>query len=186
MLLVIGILGYSIYMNNQRLSVNPDSYKPLLNLIAKAESNDNYNAYFGNAGNTSIDFTSMSIADVMNWQQAYVAKGNPSSAVGKYQIISPTLAGLVTELNIDKATKFDPATQDRLAVALIERRGSVSYINRDINREEFAANLAKEWASLPKVTGDNPESSYYAGDGLNESRVKTKSVLRSIDQITAQ
>lgn len=186
LLLVIGVLGYSIYMNNHRLAVNPKSYKPLLSLIAKAESNDNYNAYFGNASNTRIDFTSMSISDVMKWQQQHVAAGNPSSAVGKYQIISPTLTGLVEQLGIDATANFDSTTQDKLAIALLERRGSVDFINQDISREEFAANLAKEWASLPKVVGDSPENSYYAGDGLNKSRVNVKSVLKSIDQISAE
>lgn len=186
LLLSVAILGYASYMENQKLSVNPASYKPLLNLIAKAESNGNYNAYFGNASNTEIDFTAMSIAEVMNWQTSYVQQGSPSSAVGKYQIISPTLAGLVDELAIDTTQPFDEPTQDKLAMTLLERRGSISYVNRELDREQFAANLAKEWAALPKVLGDHPDQSYYAGDGLNKSSVKVDEVLKAIDPISAK
>ena len=40
-----------------------------------------------------------------------------------------------------------------------------------LRREEFAHNLSKEWAALPKAVGKNPEQSYYAGDGLNKARL---------------
>ncbi len=177
--------AYAGYMGNQRLSVNPKSYTPLLNLIGKGESNGNYNAYYGNPRNTEIKFTDMSISAVMRWQKEYVATGSPSSAVGRYQIISGTLQGLVTQLNLDMNQKFDEQTQDAMAIALLERRGSIEYVNQELSKEDFAANLAKEWAALPKVIGENPEQSYYANDGLNKSRIESRAVLRAIEPITA-
>lgn len=179
----VGLIMYSGYMSNKRMTVDPSTYEPLLRLIAKAESNDNYNAYFGNPGNHEIDFTSMSIAEVLDWQASYVSQGAASSAVGRYQIINTTLEGLVTELDLDMSSKFDEAMQDRMAIALLERRGSVDYVNNELTREEFAANLSKEWAALPKVIGDNPSDSYYAGDGLNRSRVRVGEILAVIDLI---
>ncbi|MES2876505.1 MAG: transglycosylase SLT domain-containing protein [Patescibacteria group bacterium] len=173
-------------MGNERLSANPESYKPLLNLIARVESSGNYNAHYGNSRNDSVKFTDMSISEVMQWQKDYVAQGSPSSAVGRYQIINTTLDGLVRELNIEPAQKFDPPTQDKMAIALLERRGAEQYVNKELGREEFAANLAKEWAALPKVVGDNPEQSYYAGDGLNKSHVEPKEVLSAIEPIEAK
>lgn len=113
----------------------------------------------------------MSIAEVLAWQERYVAEGSASSAVGKYQIIRATLNGLVAQLKLDPATMFDAALQDRLAITLLERRGSVDFIEQKISREQFAANLAKEWAALPRVIGDNPHESYYAEDGLNKARI---------------
>lgn len=186
LLLVILVLGYTSYISNQRLSVNPASYASLLDLIARAESSDNYNAYFGNAKNSNIDFTSMTIAEVMKWQKEYLNQGSPSDAVGRYQIISPTLIGLVDQLGIDLSQTFNEGTQDKLAMALIERRGAKDYVNNQINREEFAANLAREWAGLPRVFGDQPEKSYYAGDGLNKSNVSVKRVLEAIEPISAK
>lgn len=182
-LLLAGIFTYAGYMTNQRAAVNPESYKPLLNLIANAESSGNYNAYFGNSRNAEIKFTEMSVADVRKWQEDYVAQGSPSSAVGRYQIISNTLDGLVNELGIEPTQKFDESTQDAMAIALLERRGSVEYVNEELSQEQFAANLAKEWAALPKVVGDNPDQSYYAGDGLNKSRVSPDTVLKAIEPI---
>lgn len=183
-LLLLLITGCIVIMNQDRqLSVIPDSYKPLLDLIADVESRDNYNAYFGNAHNSSVDFTKMTIADVMEWQKQQVAHGSPSSAVGRYQIIDTTLAGLVENMKLDPNQLFDEATQDRMAIALLERRGSVSYVNNEMSRDDFAANLAMEWASLPKVTGENPESSYYAGDGLNRSLIDKERVLSAIGSI---
>ena len=181
--LAVGLLVYSGIMISQRPPVDPTAYAPLLNLIGQAESNDNYNAYFGSPANTTTDFTAMPIRDVLAWQAEYVRQGSPSSAVGRYQIINTTLEGLIRELKLDPNEKFDQTMQDRLAVALLERRGASAYLNDEISREEFAANLAKEWAALPKVLGDNAEDSYYASDGLNRSRVKVGEVLAVIQRI---
>lgn len=152
----------------------------LLNTIAKVESRSNYNAYFGNANNTSIQFTSMSVGEVLAWQEQFVEEGNPSSAVGRYQFIDSTLRGLVRELRVDESALFDPALQDRLAVALLERRGIRDYVDNKISREEFAHNLSKEWAALPKSVGENPERSYYAGDGLNKAQLSVGEMFASI------
>lgn len=177
---------YASYMDNRRDTVNPATYTSLLQLIARAESNDNYNAYFGNPGNTSIDFTKMPIEEVMTWQTNYVQQGNFSSAVGRYQIINTTLAGLVRQLGIDTKQKFDQATQDKMAIALLERRGAEAYVNDELTRDQFAANLAKEWAALPKVVGENPSDSYYASDGLNKSRVKVDEIMKAIQPIRSR
>lgn len=183
---VIGLTVYADHLSKMNSSINPAAYKPLLDLIARVESSDNYNAYFGNAKNTKINFTSMTVDEVLQWQKEYVKKGSPSSAVGRYQIIDTTLSGLVERLDINTKQKFDKPMQDRLAVALLERRGAASYVKEKITREEFAANLAKEWAALPKVTGNNPNESYYAGDGLNKSRVDVKEVLTTIEKVDVQ
>lgn len=167
---------YNIYMAHNRDNTN---YTPLLDTIAKGESKGNYNAHYGNAGNTSVRFTNMTIAEVLQWQSDFIDQGHKSSAVGKYQIVRPTLRGLVAQLKIDpNKTRFDEKTQDRLAVALLERRGAHEYMNGKMTREEFAANLAKEWAALPKATGSNPTQGYYDGDGLNKVQI-------SIDEMYA-
>lgn len=106
--------------------------------------------------------------------------------MGRYQIISPTLSGLVQQLELNPKQPYDQTTQDKLAVALLERRGAESYINQELTREEFAANLAKEWAALPRVLGGNPNSSYYAGDGLNQAHVKVDEIIQAIDAIKPQ
>lgn len=170
----------------KRLTVDKSTYAPLLQLIGRAESSGNYNAYFGHGGNKKVKFTEMSIADVQKWQARYVQQGSASSAVGKYQFLDSTLAGLVGRLNIDPNEKFSAAMQDRLAIALIERRGAEAYVNGELTPEQFAHNLSKEWAGLPRTIGKNPTRSYYAGDGLNKSRVSVNSVLKAIKPISPQ
>lgn len=180
-------LTYTIVSHmNRQLTVDPATCTPLLELIAQAESKGNYNAYFGNAGNQAVRFTEMSVAEVMQWQEEFIANGSPSSAVGRYQIISTTLAGLVQQLGIDTAQRFDEQLQDTLALALLERRGAIGYVNGDITKEQFAAELAKEWAGLPRVIGDAPEQSYYAGDGLNEALVGVDEVLAAVGVVEAK
>ena len=73
--------------------------------------------------------------------------------------------------------------QDKLAVALLERRGSKKYVNKELTPHEFAANLAKEWAALPKVIGDKPDESFYASDGLNKSHVSVAEIIQAIEPI---
>lgn len=184
MLYVLGTLsllvlvGYAI-MQSQTV-INRAAYTPLLNVIAEGESRGNYNAYFGNATNHKIRFTEMTVAEVLTWQERYVADGNPSSAVGRYQFIQPTLEGLIAELDIPPQEVFDPSLQDSLAIALIERRGAVDFVKGKITAEQFAHNLSQEWAALPRVIGDSPEASYYAGDGLNHSRISIDKIMRAV------
>jgi muramidase (phage lysozyme) len=180
------LLSYAWYMNTKRLSVDPTSYTPLMSMIGTIESNDNYNAYFGNPRNLEIKFTDMTMDEVMRWQTSFIADGNASSAVGRYQIINTTLSGLVRELNIDTTEKFNQRMQDRMAIALFERRGSTAFINKEMTAEEFAASLAKEWAALPKVIGNNPDSSYYAHDGLNKSRTSPDKIIATVNKLSAK
>lgn len=188
---VVGVLcilcaGLFVTMIKQTIYIDPRAYAPLLQVVADGESNGNYNAYFGNAQNNEVRFTDMSIDEVLQWQQAYVQSGSPSSAVGRYQIIRPTLESLVGELDIERSQKFDVAMQDKMAIALMERRGATAYIGGDISREDFAANIAKEWAALPKVKGDQPQQSYYAGDGINKAHISIPQVLQAVDDFKAK
>ena len=180
-LLAVFVIGSgTLFRQHMAVDIDPAKYSPLLNTIAKGESNGNYNAYYGNASNTTIRFTEMTVAEVQKWQEDYIRQGSASSAVGKYQIINTTLAGLIRQMNIDPAAKFDEALQDRMAVALLERRGAKDYVEKKLSREQFAANLAQEWAALPKAVGPNPEQSYYAGDGLNKVRISLEEIYTAL------
>lgn len=158
----------------EKLSHLADTGNPLLELIGQHESGGNYNVAYGGR---SVDFTNMSINEVMEWQRDYVNSGSPSSAAGKYQIINKTLKGLVNEMDLTGEEKFDAGMQDRMAVHLMERRGLSEYLSGEMSEEKFMLNLSKEWASLPK---DASGWSYYAGDGLNKAGVGAPSVIAAI------
>lgn len=184
-ILIMGIVTYAGYMNTPHGAIKPAAYRPLLQLIGRAESNDNYNAYYGNPANSRVVFTDMSIAEVLEWQHAFVRQGSPSSAVGRYQFINTTLESLVQQLGIDKQQKFDPAMQDTLAITLLEQQGTANYARGILSERQLATNLSKVWAALPACTGSNPAASYYSGDGLNVSRVGVDELLSAIRHIEA-
>jgi conjugal transfer mating pair stabilization protein TraG len=178
LLLLVVLVGMMQY----KTPIPQTAYSPLLDMIATAESRGNYNAHFGNADNQTVRFTDMTINDVLQWQKEFVQAGNPSSAVGRYQFIEPTLKGLVSELQLNPNTRFDETTQNKLAIALLERRGSIDFVDGKVSEADFAHNLSKEWAALPKVIGDAPEASYYDGDGFNKSLVDSKTSLAAVEQ----
>lgn len=60
-------------------------------------------------------------------------------------------------------------------------------MNGEISREQFANNLANEWASLPLVTGPNMGRSRYAGDSAgNRALTKVQEFLDVLDQVKAK
>lgn len=179
--LSVAVAAIALYTSTMTSPINPQAYAPILETVAKGESNGNYNAYFGRPANTSLKLTDMTIAEALQWQDEYIKAGNPSNAVGRYQIIQPTLEGLVKEMNIQPTEKFDETLQDKMAITLIERRGAQDFVDQKLSTEEFAANLAKEWAALPKVVGTNPHNSYYAGDGLNKSNIPIDTILNALN-----
>ncbi len=162
-------------------SSNPlvNRVKPLLDVIADAESNGNYNAHFGVVNNSNPEFTSKSIDDVLEWQAKFVAGGSPSSAVGRYQIIKNTLIGLKSSLGLSGSEKYDPSTQDKMAVKLLQGRGLDGFLSGSKNEDDFLNDIAKEWAGLPTTSG----LSHYAGDGLNGATVSVGAVRTALQAI---
>lgn len=124
----------------------------------------------------------MTLDEVLAFQDDMVRGGSPSSAVGRYQFLRKTLRGLKEDMGLSGSEKFTPELQDRLASALVERRGGKKFVEGKITREEFLKNLSMEWASLPK---DSSGLSYYAGDGLNKALTSPSEAMQAIDSLIA-
>ncbi|MDP7142051.1 MAG: hypothetical protein QF692_09810 [Alphaproteobacteria bacterium] len=146
----------------------------LLDLISEHESGGSYTIIYGGR---HVDLTEMTVDEVLRFQEATVASGSPSSAVGRYQIIHKTLDGLKDEMGLRGDEPFDEAMQDRMATVLLNRRGYDDYLSGEIGDAEFMRNLSQEWASLPKDMGGR---SYYAGDGLNKALTSPEAVLAAM------
>ncbi len=142
--------------------------KPLLDLIAKAESQGSYDAHYGETNNTNPRFTQMSVDQVLAWQKDFVRSGKPSSAVGRYQIIRGTLKDLKAKMRLNGTETYDATLQDKMALALLNRRGLEGYLLRTITVDAFIDEIAKEWAGLPNTSG----KSHYDGDGQNSAQIK--------------
>lgn len=164
--------------------------RALLDAIGKVEAGERgYNAMYLPAerklGKRAL--TVLRVVEVQSLQNRMV-KVSASSAIGRYQFIRATLAGLVKEMGLSGKERFDEDLQDRLAERLLQRRGLTRFIAGNLSREAFANNLAMEWASLPVVTpinGKDVGESYYAGDGLNYALMKPGTILAALDALKA-
>lgn len=161
----------------------------LLNVIGRAEAPGGYDTvYHGSVIQPPRPITSMTVGEVLQWQDESVRAGSASSAAGRYQIIRGTLRDLVAMGAVSRGEKFDKGAQDRAARALLERRGLSDYRAGRISREAFAQNLAQEWAGLPVAIKDRRGrsargQSYYAGDGLNAATVPLEDVLGALEVV---
>jgi muramidase (phage lysozyme) len=156
--------------------------KPLLDFIAKPESGGDYNVVWGRikpADRPKRPLISMTIAEVLAWQESIDARYQ-SEAAGRYQIMEDTLRPLPAAAGLKMYDLFNEANQDALATVLLRRRGLDKFIAGQISAEEFANSLAREWASLPVVTGPKAGRSFYAGDGLNKSHVSVEEFLAAV------
>lgn len=159
--------------------------RPLLDFIGRFESRGNYNIVWGRIKaqhQPPKPLVFMTIGEVLAWQDR-IDPLYMSEAAGKYQILEDTLRGLYRSAGLSLDDKFHEATQDRLGVTLLRRRGLDAYLAGTMSREKFANSLAKEWASLPVVTGEKRGKSYYGGDGLNKAHASVSDFLAVLDEI---
>lgn len=180
--------------------MNP-RYEPLLRLIRDHESEgaarkqkiSAYDVVWGGIKpqhRPSKPLRSMTVGEVLLWQDS-IDSLYMSEAAGAYQIMEDTLRSLVTKGKVKLSEKFDEATQDRLAIELLEHRGLTSFMTGKISDEMFAQNVSMEWASLPCVIKDKrgrpaTGQSYYAGDGLNKSSTSIAKFLSCLASMKAK
>lgn len=158
----------------------------LLDMIGRHESRGDYNVVYGGSKiQPPRPITTMTVGEVMAYQQRSIDAGSASSAVGKYQTLRRTLGDAVSAGVVSLDEPYDPGAQDRVGMYLLNRRGLQDYQSGRISEATFAQNLSKEWASLPAFTRDRQGrsatgQSYYAGDGLNRALTTKEAVLASI------
>ena len=146
----------------------------ILEVIKKYESGNDYSVVYGGG---KIPLTKMTIGDVLDMQDGLEKAGVASTAAGAYQIINDTLSDLIKLDQFDRGMMFNQETQDDLALALLQRRGFLEFLQGNQNISETVENLSKEWASLPKDSGGQ---SYYAGDGLNKAHATYDEVIQAL------
>lgn len=147
----------------------------ILDFVAKFESGGDYNKMYG--GKSNPELSNMSIAEVLEFQK----KNGPtlgSSAIGKYQFMQNTIKGLIAKGVISPTDKFDAATQEKMGMALLEGRGYSKYKSGTMSAEDFANNIAAEWAGMPMPNGQ----SRYAGDGKNKALVGRQEFMAQLEQ----
>ena len=195
------VLGTAALVGRQALATN----------ISKYESGSaGYNAYnkgtVGNkmiASDKEVDFSKMTITEYFNrtaktnqFPEGKLPPGHPDVlfAVGKYQIIPPTMLGLVKKLQIDPDTTYlDQTTQDLLftqGLTKLNRVAVDNYISGKSNdRDAAILQLAQEFASVgvpydmttPQGKKLKKGESYYSGIGGNKAHNSPEAVGEALD-----
>lgn len=152
----------------------PASTQKILDLIGRYESRGgNYNVLVG--GRVEPNLTSMTISEVLEYQRNLVNSGAPGSAAGKYQIVRDTLLDLVNRGVANPNERFNPATQDRLAIALMEPTLS-KFQAKQASVDQMADKIAAVWAAFPTGSGQ----SQYQGVGNNKAGLSREEFIQSL------
>lgn len=159
--------------------------EPLLELIRKVEARDDYDIVW--LGIKPKDrpprpLTQMKIKEVLAWQDS-IDPYYRSEAAGAYQILEDTLRDFYRSAGLTGEDLFNKQNQDRIALALLRRRGLVGFLSGQLDKNAFGNNLAKEWASFPVFTGAHRGKSYYSKDGLNKALVTVEAVDKALNQV---
>ncbi|MFG5384455.1 hypothetical protein [Yoonia sp. R2-816] len=111
---------------------------------------------------------------------------------------SATVAGFYAAVDTqawDKATVgtglndddlFSANNQDKMGVALLEHRGFGDFMSGQGNNSDaasFGHELSREWAILPRMTGSNPNDSYYDGVQGNSSGANAQEFEYVLDRV---
>ena len=169
------------------------STNPLGTLISSGEGG--YGSYnrgrAGDANGAQIDFSQMTVGEVMRRQD--LAKGDPDRlfAVGKYQMIPGTFEEAVNSLGIDRNAKLTPQLQERMFADYLvdEKRPQVkAYITGETNGaaglQGAQLALAREFAS---VADPRTGRSVYDGDSAgNSASITAAQVGTTLDQMRGQ
>jgi conjugal transfer mating pair stabilization protein TraG len=151
----------------------------VLDLIAAAESQGNYNAWRGNATQRDVDLSALSVNEVRALQ-AELVRSTGGSAIGRYQILDDTLGSLATRLGLSGDERFTPALQDRLALQLAQDAGLDRWLEGRLSDGQFATNLSQIWAGLPT---DEMNRSAYEGIAGNRAALKYDAMRASLRSI---
>lgn len=178
------------------VSGGPNDFGPsntLGKLISTGEGG--YNSYnrgvAGDAKGAQIDFSQMTVGEVMRRQDLPKSDPDRLFAVGKYQVIPGTMEAAVKSLKIDPNAKFTPQLQERIFADYLidEKRPSVkAYITGQSSGEQGLGKaqlaLAQEFAS---VADPRTGKSYYDGDsGGNHSSITAKQVETALNTMREQ
>ncbi len=151
----------------------------MLDLIAAPESRGNYNAWYGNAEQASVDLSGLTVNEIRDLQSDLV-RSNGGSAIGRYQLLDDTLDGLIDRMGLTGHERFTPALQDRMALLLARDADMEGWLGGRISDERFARNLSEIWAGLPR---DASIQSHYEGLQGNQATVDWHTVVGTLRDI---
>jgi muramidase (phage lysozyme) len=174
--IVIPVTGTFVSVSANAVSASCRGTTEILNLIGNTEGTDRGRGYneslaYGSFTNGPVDLVTMSLdeIDILQTRMLNHPKNSMnSSALGRYQILRTTLRSLRRELGLEGDELFDVEMQDRLGIALLDRRGYSQWKAGRMSDRTFQANLSLEWASLTNpITGRGSYLGQNAGTKLS-------------------
>ena len=159
-------------------SVTQGKVGEILDLIAGPESSGRYDAVY--PGRRRPEILDMTLSELYRDMRARGNRYN-SSASGRYQYIRRTLQDVASSMGLDPdTTKFDPETQDKIAIYHLRRsHGLDRWLAGRMSNEDFLNRLAGTWAGIPNTSG----RSTYAGVLDNRAGIAVNTALGRLDQI---
>lgn len=162
---------------------------PLSDLIGRGEGG--YGSFnrgrAGDARGATLDFSEMTVGEVMRRQSLPQQHPQYLFAVGKFQMIPGTLRETVDRLDIDPSTRFTPDVQERMFAEYLvsgKRPAVREYITgaggpRALGAAQLA--LAQEFAS---VADPRTGRGYYDGDSAgNHASISAAQVQQALDRM---
>lgn len=147
---------------------------PFLNLMGQLEGPAGFSDIYTQAPFFPVNpLETLTIDDVLSYQEDIRAAGTVSSAVSRYQFIHTTLQNLIVQHNVSRDLVFDAELQTYLARRLMQDCG---FYNRETPVTALGNCLAQTWAALPMLSGPNVGLSAYDGLAGNKSLVDTATV----------
>jgi len=138
-----------------------------------SESNGNWNAWFGNSGNTE-DLSRLSLGDILKRQ------ARPGDdAAGLIQIVPGTLKGMISKYGYSRNTKFTPQVQTEMALLLMKEKGLDKWLKGDMPDGAFADRLAQVWAGFKTSKGVG----VYDGVGPNRGTQDQSVTVRKLSEL---
>lgn len=161
-------------------SVTKGKIGKLLDLIAKPESGGYYDIMMGGTRNPKI--LTMTLGELLKYQRAYKAGGAETAAAGRYQFMPDTMREVATSLGLNfNKDKFDPQTQDDLAIHLLRQKGLDRWLDGRMSDDQFMDRLSQVWAGLPSPSKNG--QSWYQGVGSNKAGISLAAVQNTLNDI---
>jgi hypothetical protein len=149
----------------------------------------------GDSRNEKIDFSNMTVGELMRRQKLPVGHRDRIAAAGKYQVIKGTMREAVQKMRIDPNAKFNPELQERIfAEYLVDSKRPAMRAYRLGKSDDSTSALydaSKEFASiavpkgLPTKSGriSNGTTTYYdTGKGGNRASIMPHQVLAAMNK----
>lgn len=127
----------------------------------------------------------MTICEVRDWQLE-ARKHQASTAIGLFQIVGGTYRSLLDRLQLPCDTPFDSRTQDMLGLALLHGRGWEEFKSGRMSVQDFAYELAGEWAAFPSPYGRNKGFSRYRGIAGNRHQIELGEYMAFLTDLDAR